>query len=128
MKYFYPDIGDAITIEVINTKEPFSGYWNDSERYALANVHRELALNPQHTLVDAGTGSGRLAIEFAPYFQEVLALEPDPERMEGARKNFVDAGISHIIPRQVSFEDADIPDGSCDLLLLSTPLTKRLEF
>jgi ubiquinone/menaquinone biosynthesis C-methylase UbiE len=47
-------------------------------------VAREVALRPEHRLIDLGTGPGLLALGFAPYVGSVTGVDPEPTMLERA--------------------------------------------
>ncbi len=85
--YHYPDRDDLITARGLESSEPYKGYWEKSERRIFnvikATVGEELQ-RPDTWLMDAGSGWGRLLPVFGPLFDRVIAVEPDPERLQRA--------------------------------------------
>jgi ubiquinone/menaquinone biosynthesis C-methylase UbiE len=74
-------------------------------------------LNATHKILDLGSGPGQLAVAFAPFVQEVTALDPEPEMIEIARKNassghfqikFVQGGSYDLGPQLGRFQAATI--------------------
>jgi len=119
MKYFYPDINDKLISSEIEKKEPFSGYWDNSEKFVLSGVMELIQGSSRERLVDAGTGEGRLSKLFAPFFDEVIALDPDPQRLAKAQKSFRDSGTSNIQCIVSTLQDAQVEKSSCDMVLIS---------
>jgi len=117
--YRYPDTGDRVTHSFIGSHEPFPGYWAVSEKRALDRLSAELTtlLPPRRQVraLDAGCGEGRLLGWLAGFAATITAVDPDPERLDGARE---------IRPpdTEVGFHAAsiaDVPDGPFDLVLCS---------
>lgn len=52
-----------------------------------------LGLNSAHALLDLGTGTGELAIAFAPYVEEVTAVDPEPQMLRIAGEQAARAGV-----------------------------------
>jgi len=119
MKYFYPDVDDKLIVSDIKQKEPFPGYWNRSENFALSGIISFLKEHPQQRFIDVGAGEGRLTIAFTPFFREIIFLEPDILRLEKAKNNFFRAGIKNIQIKQTTLQNSGIESNSCDLILIS---------
>ena len=86
--YTYSDQDDDITRTLINQKEPYKGYWQDSENAVLSTMHKHInnyTRNMDTCLLDAGCGEGRLIGIFEKKFSEIWAIEPDPERINLAQ-------------------------------------------
>lgn len=56
-------------------------------------------------LLDAGCGTGQVFQTMAPYFDEVLAIDPDPQMVANARKTAAKLGRNKVVVRQLSAED-----------------------
>jgi SAM-dependent methyltransferase len=56
-------------------------------------------------LLDAGCGTGQVFQVFAYWFDDVVAVDRDPEMVAYARKAMTDLGIGNVAVRQVSVED-----------------------
>jgi SAM-dependent methyltransferase len=98
--YEYPDQEDLITRKALESGEPYPGYWVQSESRIfdeIASSIREArdGFTEPSWLMDAGCGWGRLLPTFEEFFDRILAVEPDPKRLDGARRtaersNFAD--------------------------------------
>ena len=73
------------------------------------------ALNASHTVLDLGCGPGQLGAAFAPFVGEVIALDPEPEMLEIARRNagqlnirFVQGASSDLEPQLGRFQAVTI--------------------
>ena len=82
----YPDTGDALTCQLIETE--FDGvYWQRSEQRVLQLALEAVERLPRpRAMVDIGCGQGRLLPVFAPHVDTLTALEPDPTRCAHARR------------------------------------------
>jgi SAM-dependent methyltransferase len=56
-------------------------------------IAARVGLTQQHAVLDLGTGPGFLAIDFAPLAGQVTAIDPAPEMLEQAQKNFEEAHV-----------------------------------
>ena len=65
-------------------------YLSGRPAYASLLIHRVVelcGLNATHRILDLGCGPGQLAMAFAPFVGEVVALDPEPEMLIVARQN-----------------------------------------
>jgi ubiquinone/menaquinone biosynthesis C-methylase UbiE len=62
---------------------------------------------PVH-LLDLGTGTGRILEQFAPHFADVIAVEPDHDMLELARRRLLRHSVRFIY---ATAEDAILPEG-----------------
>lgn len=85
MKYTYPDNSDNFTISAFANKEPFPTYSQKSESFFLEKVKSTLGTK-KNTMLDLGSGEGRLADYFIDYFNKIVLLEPDKSRMLVAKR------------------------------------------
>ena len=86
--YQYPDTHDVITNQYIKHHEPYPQYWQKSEDRILNRLIDHLRSLPEkgrQRFLDAGCGGGRLLPVFAPYFREIIALDPDNNRLNMAK-------------------------------------------
>jgi len=56
-------------------------------------------------LLDAGCGTGQVFQVMAPYFAEVLAIDPDPDMVAHARRAAAQLGLANVEVRQMRAED-----------------------
>jgi len=123
--YRYPDHDDVVTKLGLEGSEPFPGYWIQSERRILDLMATRIASLRQgfgkpSWMMDAGCGWGRLIPRFHPYFDRVLAVEPDPERLDRARQSAAKEGFQEktvFLCQQL--QDLAWPDGSIDVAISS---------
>src|SRR5438477_1455883 len=66
---------------------------------------RELGLNGTARLLDVGCGPGTLAVRLARLFDEVVALDPDPDMLAEARRAGAERGIGTVRWVQAVAED-----------------------
>lgn len=70
---------------------------------------RELGLDGAGHLLDVGCGPGVLAVQLAPLFERVTAIDPDPDMVLEARRHAADSGAV-IDVRQARAEDIETLD------------------
>lgn len=56
-------------------------------------------------LLDAGCGTGQVFQVMAQYFDDVLAIDPDPDMVVHARRAIADLGLANVDVRQMRAED-----------------------
>jgi len=91
----YHDKNDELTIALINELESLPGYWAKSENRILQRVDlflKELP-TPKNSFLDAGCGDGRLLSRFGGLYDNVVAIEPDQERLNTAVTMSQEIGI-----------------------------------
>lgn len=72
-------------------------------------VQTILGAVPQPThLLDLGTGTGRVLEQFAPHFQDIVAIEPDHDMLKLARKRLMRYPVHFI---HATAEEAVLPTG-----------------
>lgn len=82
-------------------------------------LSRELGLDGRGQLLDVGCGPGVLAIQLGELFEEVTALDPDPEMLAEGRRLAKEAGLDRI--RWIQAVAEEIPSlaiGPCRLVTL----------
>jgi ubiquinone/menaquinone biosynthesis C-methylase UbiE len=57
---------------------------------------QEFNLNGQGRLLDLATGTGLIAIALSPQFEEIVALDPDPEMLQEAQQEAKRLGLKNI--------------------------------
>jgi ubiquinone/menaquinone biosynthesis C-methylase UbiE len=70
-------------------------------------------------MIDAGCGCGRLILEFAKYFDEIVAVEPDPARLAVAQTAVKKAGLEYKVRFVQCFTEDLKEDGKFDFVLSS---------
>jgi SAM-dependent methyltransferase len=69
------------------------------------HVVKHCGLDGHGRLLDAGCGTGQVFLVFAPWFDDVVAVDRDPEMVAYARKAIADLGIGNVAVRQVPVEE-----------------------
>jgi 2-polyprenyl-3-methyl-5-hydroxy-6-metoxy-1,4-benzoquinol methylase len=122
--YSYPDTNDKITSALIKKEEPYAGYWEKSEKQILSIIKRAIQKRLKKTnnswLLDAGCGRGRLLPEFKPYFDKILAVDPDVQQIEKAADLAKHQGFANkAVFENVPIEEIDWKKESMDVILCS---------
>lgn len=93
--FSYQDKKDELTIALINELQPYPDYWGKSEIRILQRVDRYLEKLPtaKNSFLDVGCGDGRLLSRFGGLFDNVVAIEPDQERLNTAVNMSKEIGI-----------------------------------
>ena len=73
----------------------------------LSYITEEFQLDGAGRLLDAGCGTGQVSQGLAPYFEEAIAIDRDPEMVSFARKNFFNLGLSNVVVHQLPVEAID---------------------
>lgn len=121
-QYMYPDLKDRITSVLISSKEPYKGYWEESENFILDLIKKHISKhikNKEKSLLDAGCGEGRLTIYFSDCFEHILAIDPDISRLDVAMEEAKRLKIS----KKIDFDNGPIEeineDEKFDVILCS---------
>jgi ubiquinone/menaquinone biosynthesis C-methylase UbiE len=73
---------------------------------------------PARSLLDIGTGTGRILEVLAPYFERGTGIDQSHEMLSLARANLARAGVRHAEVRQGSMYALDLPDEQFDVVTL----------
>jgi ubiquinone/menaquinone biosynthesis C-methylase UbiE len=73
---------------------------------------------PARSLLDIGTGTGRILEILAPHYQRGTGIDQSHEMLSLARANLARAGVRHAEVRQGSMYALDLPDESFDVVTL----------
>lgn len=93
--YRYPDYKDKMTAENIKKIELYPGYWTRSEENALKLIKKIIKnKSGRNRFLDAGCGEGRLIPAFEGQFDEIVAIDPDHERLNMAADLVRNRGLS----------------------------------
>lgn len=115
----YVNEWDKIVTDFIYRDEPYSGYWERSENFALKLVDKLLKRKYSGRLLDIGCGQGRLLNRFASNFQEIVAVDAVDSRINIAKSAADATGLSNIIFVNQLFEDCYSTLGKFDVVLCS---------
>ena len=74
---------------------------------------------PDTTVLDVGSGSGKLSRALAASVSTVYALEPSSSLLDFSLKQSKDAGIENVIHLLASAEDVPLPEQSVDLVTMT---------
>ena len=95
--YVYPDVGDRCVGRFIDFYGPEE--WEGEERWVLGKTLRLLRSRfpgGARLMMDIGCGEGRLTPIFAPIFREIVCADPDPTRLEVARRELARLGVGGV--------------------------------
>ena len=103
MEYHYPDENDGLTIKFLTEFEKSQQYWDQSENTIIEIIRKQISTirneGVSKSFLDAGCGNGRLIPKFADQFGQIVALEPDSERLNHTGEFIKSLGID----RKTSF-------------------------
>lgn len=68
------------------------------------------------SMIDMGTGTGRIAEIFAPFVNKVTGFDASAEMLKLARAKFEKANLTHCQARLGDIADLSVADGSADLI------------
>jgi ubiquinone/menaquinone biosynthesis C-methylase UbiE len=96
MEYQYPDPQDRATLAFERAHEPYPGYCQLAEDFALRRAERLLGDTSAMQLLDFGCGMGRLIPRLAASFGHIMAIDPDRSRLDEAQSLVVRKGLAHV--------------------------------
>jgi SAM-dependent methyltransferase len=67
-----------------------------------------LGWTSQDRLVDLGAGPGQIAIRLAPYVQEVVAVDPEPDMLSEGERRAAEAGVDNVRFVEGSSDDLSV--------------------
>lgn len=73
---------------------------------------------PRRMLVDLATGPGRVALDLAPRFERVIAIDQEPEMIAVATRRAEELGVGNVTWRTGRAEDLEMAPGSVDLVTI----------
>lgn len=85
-----------------STAEFYARYRPRYPRKLIDDVAAFCGLDGTGRMIDLGCGPGFLAIAFAPYFTEIVGVDPEPEMLDAARREAQDAGVALTLRRASS--------------------------
>ena len=83
-----------------------------------AAIREALADRPFRSLLDLGTGTGRMLELFGPDLERGLGIDLSPDMLAIARSRIERAGLRHISVRQGDIYDLALPRDSFDIVLI----------
>lgn len=83
-----------------------------------AAIRQALGDKPFRTLLDLGTGTGRMLEMFAPQLERGVGIDANLEMLALARANLEAAGLKHCSVRQGDLYDLAMPRDSFDVVML----------
>jgi 2-polyprenyl-3-methyl-5-hydroxy-6-metoxy-1,4-benzoquinol methylase len=97
-EYHYPDENDGLTIKFLAEFEKSAQYWDQSENTIIELIKKHIStinFKGKSRFLDAGCGNGRLITRFESHFNEIVAIEPDIQRLSNAKELVKSTGIEH---------------------------------
>jgi ubiquinone/menaquinone biosynthesis C-methylase UbiE len=77
-------------------------------------------LNGKGTLLDLGCGTGELTVPLAPYFEQIIGLDPSPDMLAEARERQKRGGVANVKWVQKTAEEIDSSFGEIRLTTIGT--------
>ena len=71
---------------------------------------------PTDRLLDIATGAGHVALNFAPFVNEVVALDLTPSMLEQVTRQAAEKGFTHVKTQLAPAEDMPFPDESFEIV------------
>lgn len=102
---------------IAKMEDPARDAWQKPEQVSAA-----LRLAPGQTVCDIGAGPGYFALRFARAVGEagrVFAVDVEPRMLSALRKRIESSRTRNITPVLALADDALLPDGACDLILIA---------
>jgi len=115
-KYRYPDPAENITLTLVDQSELSPELWGEQESSVLAKIDEALRHGRLLTLLDYGSGTGRLAVRYAEIFERVTSFEPDAGRAREQR-DFI--AMTPLADRIRVIEDLAVADAEYNAVLCS---------
>lgn len=73
--------------KMISEAEPYEGYWNDSYDYVFSSIEDFFKQDSNKRMLELGCGRGAFIERYANHFEDVVAVERDPESLDSAMEN-----------------------------------------
>lgn len=84
----------------------------------LARLLAKARIDQGGALLDIATGPGRIALDLAPRFERVIAIDLEPEMIEVAKGRAAGRGIDNVEWLVGRAEELEIAEGSLDLITI----------
>ena len=81
-------------------------------------IHEALTGQPFHSLLDLGTGTGRMLELFGANIERGLGIDLSPDMLQLARARIERAGFRHCSVRQGDIYDLAVPAGTFDVVVI----------
>lgn len=117
--YSYPDEGDSLVDTWIKRNEPYLGYWREDSNEFIFNFFLSELDSDCERVLDVGCGTGELFSFYVEKFDEVVALEPDQERLQEARRVAENEDWEHIQFRNEMLQEVGLQKSSFDAVICS---------
>ena len=105
---------EELSAFTIGTEDPQAAAAADQELQA--TLLQELGEEPLGTLLDVGTGTGRILHWLAPRAREAVGVDLSSEALRVARTSVHGAGLSHCVLQQGDMHELPFEDRSFDLI------------
>ena len=79
-------------------------------------------LNPEWVVADIGTGTGAMLPLLSPHVKQVIAIDPSPAMLKGARNRVRELSLDNVDIRQGAAEQLPIETANVDVALLALVL------
>lgn len=107
---------------MISRVEPYKGYWDDSYDFIFSQVEGLFQDESSKRMLELGCGQGRFIERYAKYFEDVVAVERDPESLDSAMENAYWNDIENIEFFRKPSSDETFEAESFDVVLLGQSL------
>ncbi len=82
----------------------YAAYRPTYPKTLIAMVANDLRLAPSDRLLDLGCGPGQLALAFAPFCRQIVAMDPEPDMLAAAAREAAQAGVAVTLIQGSSFD------------------------
>lgn len=94
------------------TAEYYERYRVPYPREAFDWIVREHELDGRGRLLDGGCGTGQVALPMSPWFDEVVAIDPDPQMLDVAERSARKQAITNVRFVNIPAEDLSRDPGN----------------
>lgn len=102
--YSYPDKHDVSCPEWQRKNEPYRGYWEKSTNKIVKKCLGMVKNGEDIRIIDAGCGEGGLFPLISQYSKDIIAIEPDSQRIEKAKS------VAQHLPGKFTFINTKIEE------------------